>query len=206
MLDFCYSYLEDEAVVTSNSSPASPVTPQANIPQVNHQPLKRSRALSTPEERTVSLQRSNPLSIPLIHGTTHYNYTFRTCIVYTCFHNLESASRDLFLLTSNIIPVPTDSYPSPLIPPASKFSLQRLHSLPHRNIHSSSAGSTSTANTFTDPPGTPCGHGEEFAETDNAFEQKNCTVELRHKNLCSGMLQKIIYCLLGNLIYAFITN
>ena len=69
MLDFCYSYLEDEVVVTSNSSPASPVTPQANVPQLNHHPLKRSRALSTPEERNVSLERSPLSTAPLIPGT-----------------------------------------------------------------------------------------------------------------------------------------
>ena len=66
MLDFCCSYLDDELVGPCNSSPASPVTPQDK--ETGHHPLTRSRALSTPEERAVTAQKSLPLFTNIIHG------------------------------------------------------------------------------------------------------------------------------------------
>ncbi|KAI6653506.1 TNF receptor-associated factor 4 [Oopsacas minuta] len=165
MLDFCYTCLEDD-VVGPSSSPASPIPPQANNPDKSHHPLRRSRALSTPDERTVTFQRSNPLPslIP------------------------ENSNRDIFLLTSNIIPVPNASAPSPLIPPAHKFSLQRLHSLPSKSIHSSTAGSSST-NTFTDhSDNTPNKRASEYAETNKT---PGLTIELRDRNKSSDTGRRV---------------
>ena len=68
MLDFCCSYLDDELVGPCNSSPASPVTPQDKQTEVGRHPLTRSRALSSPVERTVTAQKSLPLSTNLING------------------------------------------------------------------------------------------------------------------------------------------